>query len=228
MDISIVLNCSKQEFFLGEDITIDVAYRNDNDSNYVFRDPARTWEVMLHVQKKTDNLVHRFPFGKIITKTDPVGIISQSREPAENINIQPKDMYTFYPSTCRDQLNVFDPGIYTLKVIDRTDDDVTRISNEFEIIVKATESSFEMLLAICTDKRYSQDNREFAVDWLSEFNSDFEYSVSSSTEEDDAQNKKMISDIRVWWHKCKNTPEVKEKFFLINKQAGVVKKNELC
>lgn len=222
MDVSIVLKVSKQEFALGENVSIDVTYRNDNDSNCIFRDPAKTWEVMLYVQKKSESQVHRFPFGKIISKTDSLGITSESVEPADDITIGPKEMYTFYPSTYGERLSIFDPGIYTLKVVDRTDDEATRNSNELEIIVKATEASFEMLLAICTDERNSQDNREFAVYWLRHFHSDFGYSVSASTEQQKELNKKMIIDMHAWWSENKGTSEVKKTIFLINKQAGIV------
>ena len=225
-DKTIVLQCSKEAFALGEQIDIEVLYENNSSNPVTFRDPAKTWEVMLEVFNLSDSSTQRLPFGKIITKTNKFGIQSEAQEPADDITIKPKEVYQFTAPIYAQHLNIFSPNMYRMKVIDRTNDSVTLTSNELELTVEATNNSFKLLIAICSDENQSIDNREFSVSWLREFYPDFEYTVENPTKKQQSFNNKMINDVTVWWETAKDSPDLAKTIIAINTQAGIVPKEE--
>jgi len=221
---SILLSNSKKEFALGEQICLEVKYQNIGNISFTFRDPAKTWEVMLEVVNLSDSSTQRLPFGKIISKIDTFGIRSEAQEPADDITIKPQEYYQFSPPIYKQHMNIFGPGIYQMKVIDCTNDDETVISNVMDITIEAKKVSFEYLITICSDDNQSIDNREFAVRWIKEIFPDFAYKLEDSTEKEKMLNEKMIEKSIEWWRRHKDNSDVSKNILSINTRAGIVPK----
>jgi hypothetical protein len=221
---SIELHYSKDSVILGEEIQFFVTYNNNSSSPDTFRDPAKTWEVMLEVTKLSDSSVDRLPFGKMFVKTSQQGIVSQYAEPAEEIVIKPKDKYLFVPDTYKKHLNIFGPGEYRLRVIDRTSDEETLSSNEIKFAVEVTESSVEYLMEIFSDESQSLDNRDFAGKWIKSLYPDFSYEMENLTDDQKKTNAQNIGKIRIWRESHPDDPELLMRIKVINSQAGVIPK----
>ncbi|MFW6254705.1 MAG: hypothetical protein ACOC41_07235 [Chitinivibrionales bacterium] len=225
-NVKIILKSSKEVFSLGQPIELVVTYKNGGNSPVTLGDPAKTWEVMLTVNDLSDSLEHRLPFGKIFTETDEFGITSEFREPADDVIIEADEEYSFIPSTYAQHMNIFAPGLYILTVTDRTDDTVTKVSNDVNITIKAEQSSFHLLLSICTDEKQSIDNREFAVFWLRQYFPEFSYTVANPTSEQIALNQKAITGAKEWWDENRDSKEIEKRILFINTTAGVVEQSD--
>lgn len=219
---SIELHYSKESVILGEEIQFFVTYSNSSSSPDTIRDPAKTWEVMLEVTELSDSSVHRLPFGKILTKTSQHGIVSQCAEPADEIVIKPKDKYLFVPDTYKKHLNIFGPGMYQLRVIDRTHDEETLYSNELKFAVEVTDSSVEYLMVIFDDENQNINNREFAAKWIKSLYPDFSYELENLTDDQKKANAENIGKIHKWRESHPDDPELLMRIKSINAQASVI------
>ena len=214
---SIELHFSKQMVSLGEELKFMVTYHNHSDKTIEFKDPGKTWEVVLEFKNLNNNGMQRIPFGRILTDTSPDGLTSQSAEPADIIVLKPKQKYCFIPETFTRHADLFEPGKYQMRVIDRSNDLETLESNTIEIVVEVNRLSFENLVALYSDTEHTDHTKEFAWHWIKELNPEFK---DSSLNISDSS---ILSKFLLKWQDAKNSPEITERIKLIHMQKGVEK-----
>ena len=220
IDKSIEIICERKEYSLGQDIDIGVIYKNKTNSPISFRDPAKTWSVMLEVSDSSQNKAE-LPFGKVLSDTD-AGITSQFEEDADDILLDKNHTYKFMAPINKRYLFCFTPGEKRIRLNDFTRMDGKIISSNYiELKIKVTKDSFAYLTAILSDKTHSIENKIFAVEWLKEIKHDFEYVLENPTKDQKLKNEQMIKDSMNWWSKNKDSTAVDYIIGTINQKAGV-------
>lgn len=209
---SIELHFSKQLVFLGEEVKYMVTYHNLSDKTIAFKGPAKTWEVALEFTNCFDTSVQRIPFGRILSDTTSDGLTSLSAEPAETIKLKPKQKYCFVPETFTRHADLFGPGKYRMKIIDRSNDFETLESNTIDMAVVVSRTSFENLVAIYNDSTQTDHNKKFALYWLRKLSPGISPNLAASGN---------VSELLKQWHDASNSPEIAERINLINREMGV-------
>ena len=221
-DLGKVINIAllDEEFVVGGSIPLTIVYINRGNDTISFREPAKTWEVMLNVVY-ADEEKEVVSFGRIFHKKVSGGIERTTIEDAETITLKNNEQYKFSYDISKRWPALFPPGKHLFFVLDRSDDAKTHRSNTVEICVYFDVSSISNLLGIVADKDISLDAGSFAVSWIRKFYPGFTIYLETPTEEQRVINKKIIQEFKTWWKANKNTEHVRNKIAEINTTAGL-------
>ena len=232
--IHIALLDQAERFELGDPLSLIVKYFNASDGPISFREPAKTWEVRLAVRRRpaqagakpgeeangeTEDDPQQPAFGRIILEEIPGEGSSYSVEPADVIELDPGQEYSFKEDIGRRWLDLFPPGIHEVKVIDESVDDERVESNQIDVAVTFAPDSFSRLLGVAASAEAPLDARAFAREWIRRFRPDFDLTLEDPSEAAAAENRRQIDAAREWWAANAGAPEVLEQIEVINRSA---------
>ncbi len=217
----IEIRLCENDYMVGTLASIEVIYANGKNREISFRDPAKTWEVMLHIIGEKDEILQRLPFGKIIRKTNHFGLIRTLKEDADTITLMPGKQYKFKYDIHPGFLYIFHPGKYTFVVVDRADDAVTYTSNKIEVPVYFKMDSIPNLLNIVSNGDYTYESRLFCLEWLKKFDPDLDLNFKEPDKEEIISNKTKIEKFKIWWEENKNNEEIAAKITNFNRLTGL-------
>jgi hypothetical protein len=202
---------------LGGPVVLEATYVNRGSQMLKFRDPAKTWEVMLAI-KLPDGSEQRAHFGRIFRR-ESGGISMQVLEDADDVEIASgathkftEDLWQRWPALVR-------PGRSTLRVVDRTNDAQTATSNAVELFVAFTEESVPRLVDLARDEKASTEARQVAVDWLARLHSGLTLTLEHPTAEQSRANQAALDDFNAWWNANKGGKRTNEAIAQINRDG---------
>lgn len=203
---------SVHEVHLGESIPLEVIYANQGSQPLSFRDPARTWEVMLSVVEPGGE-TKQMSFGRMFHTQ--VGELSRvTIEDAEQIALAPGGAHRFTEDLWARWPELWQPGRAMLQVIDQSDDAETLRSNALALDVTFSAASVPIMLALARSSTADERARRVAADWLGRL-----HPFGPAT---DAPVDSQIADARAldmwehWWTQMRYKPEVAAAFASIN------------
>jgi hypothetical protein len=208
---------AQQKVVLGEPIVLEAEYVNRGGQKLTFRDPAKTWEVML-VIKRPDGSEQRAHFGRILRRN--VGAVSrQVVEDAEEVELAPGAAHNFTEDIWRRWPALVRPGRSTLRVVDRTNDAHTVTSNAVELLVTFADDSVPRLVELARDEKAPTEAREVAVQWLTRLRPGLTLALEHPTAEQNRANQAALDDFTAWWGANKGGKSTSDAIARINRDG---------
>jgi hypothetical protein len=204
---------------LGAALVVEVVYRNAGPDPVQFREPAKTWEVML-AANHGDAPPELRPLGRILHR-ESGGVSRQVLEPAQVVRLDPGGEHRFSFDVWERWPELIEPGKLRLRIVDQTKDSATAVSNRVEVRVLFAESSVPALLDLVRSDSSSPEAREFAARLLRQLRPDFEVVPEASTDADHAANRSAAAAFESWWSAHKADRTTKEIIARINGSAAV-------
>ncbi|MCP4132919.1 MAG: hypothetical protein GY754_18285 [bacterium] len=215
----------QDEFIVGEPVSVTVIYSNEGKKAVSFRDPVKTWEVMLYIDSLApggteEELVtqHRLPFGKIIKKTGEFGLSYETREEAETITLKPGAEYRFQYDISYEAISIFGPGRYSLYVVDESKSTAIR-SNKELVPVYFKRESVNLLVEMLTKEEAVYDTDSFSIGWLKKIHPALLVEPGDLAEQGAESRQKLSRIFRSWWDRNKNIKQVLQAIRNINNEG---------
>ena len=200
---------------LGGPIVLETTYINRGRQTLKFRDPAKTWEVMVAI-KLPDGSEQRAHFGRIF-RQESEGISMQVLEDADEVDLAPGATHKFAEDLWRRWPALVRPGKFTLRVVDRTSDSETITSNSVELLVTFTEESVTPLVQLARDEKAPIESRQVAAEWLAKFRPGLTLALDHPTAEQVRANQTALDDFSAWWNANKSSKRVIDTMEQINR-----------
>jgi hypothetical protein len=201
------------QFQLGEPILLEVVYVNRGNRPLSFREPARTWEVMLSVEAASGES-NQVSFGRLMHYQS--GELSRvSIEDAQQIELLPGGEHRFSEELWMRWPELWKPGRTTLHVTDQSHDAETLRSNALAIDISFTFASVGYLLALVRHPTTSEHGRIIASEWLSRLHP-LDPFVAAPTGDQIARNAQTLDAWEHWWMQAREQPEVAAAIAAIN------------
>jgi hypothetical protein len=202
---------------LGGPIALDAAYVNRSSQKLTFRDPAKTWEVMLSI-KLPDGSDQRAHFGRII-RSNAGAVSRQIVEDAEDVELAPGATHQFTEDLWQRWPALIRPGRSVLRVVDRTSDRETITSNAIELFVAFTEESVPRLVRVARDEKGPTETRQVAIEWLARLRPGFSLALDHPTPEQVRANQATLDDFSAWWDANKTSKRSADAIAQINREG---------
>ena len=213
----IIISTPSTRYEVAAPIPLTVTYVNHGPERVTFCEPAKTWEVQLAVRDQSDNETVE-SFGRILLYRGE-DHERTSLEPAEDITLDRGERHEFTSDIAERWIELFGPGTYLVRVLDKTDDAETLASNPLQLRIVFTPDSLSRLLDIAADTEATVDARQFAADWIRRFYGQITLHTQEPTAKQEAANQATIAKVRTWWQSNRQTREVQQKIIDINKAA---------
>jgi hypothetical protein len=199
---------------LGESVVLEATYVNRGTRTLTFRDPAKTWEVMLAL-KLPEGSEQRAHFGRIFRR-ESEGISMQVVEDADEVELAPAATHKFTEDLWQRWPALIRPGRSVLRVIDRTSDQHTVTSNSVELLVAFTEESVPRLVQVAGDEKAPTETRQVAVEWLARLRPGLKLALDHPTPEQVRANRAALDDFSGWWEANKTSKRATDSITQIN------------
>ena len=211
------VSLSQPKAVLGGAILLEAEYVNRGGQKLTFRDPAKTWEVMLAI-KLPDGSEQRAHFGRIFRR-DTGTVSRQVVEDAEEVELAPGAAHKFTEDVWQRWPGLVRPGRSTLRVVDRTSDAHTVTSNAIELLVTFTEESVPRLVELARDEKVPTELRQVAVQWLARLRPGLTLTFEHPTAEQTRANQAALDDFSAWWGANKGGKRTNEAIAQINRDG---------
>ena len=213
-DKEIRLSLPRPRAVLGEPLVVEVAYVNRSNAPMSFRDPARTWEVMLSITDSRGE-AQRAPFGRIFRQAAG-GVSRNVVEDASEIELEPGSEHKFTVDAWNRWPALFHPGRFQLQVIDRSSDVQTFLSNTVELAIAVARESVPLLLKLAADEKAPAEARQAAVEGLARLRPALRIQTDDPTPAQVRKNAAALREFETWWAENKDSEAVAETMARIN------------
>lgn len=216
---------------LGHPLPLRVEFKNDGAETTTFREPPRTWELVLLVDPEGPGNTSQVSFGKLFYD-DYGGLKRHTIEQAAEISLEPGEVYAFVEDVGSRWPQLFSPGAKALQVIDRRATLAAK-SNVVSVQVVFTEASMPKLFEFAerpsssTDPAHKssedghvRETRQFAARWIAEIQPGFQLDPEAMNATALQQNSAAVARARALWAKQAGSPEIRAKMDAINRSAG--------
>jgi len=199
---------------LGAALVIEVVYANRGTAPIEFREPAKTWEVML-ITIHDGGPAERLPLGRFVVRESD-GITDQVREPADTVSLAPGGEHRFSIDVWGRWPEQVEPGRLRLRIVDQTDDARTLVSNVVDVLVRFEETSVPALVELLRQEGADYEARALAVRLLGELKPGFQARLEVATDADRAANRASAAAFESWWAAHRSDKKVREAIARIN------------
>jgi len=203
------------ELYLGEAMPLEVVYANRGDRPLSFREPARTWEVMLAVTGPGGE-AEQVSFGRLFY-TEQGDRSSVSIEPAQQIALAPGGEHRFHEDLWARWPELWQPGRTMLYVLDQSDDAHTLQSNAISLEISFSAASVLPLLALARSPDTRKGARIVAAEWLGRLHP-LDPFITAPTGDEVAANGRTLDAWEHWWTQSREQADVAATFAAINHQ----------
>ncbi len=204
-----LMKFSNTIYNLGETVPAEIQYRNNTSAQIKMENPAKSFEIIMHVFDSTNSEELNYTMGKIqVTVMDKAADqYSKSIPPKEMVTIEADSSLNFV-SDLNDRLYLH-PGSFTCWVAEGDS-----VSNKVTIVVRFMRESVPPLTQTLRDVDASYGRREWAMGLLQKIyprlKLDLPYDEDSPAVRKEKESKisAMVAEFINWWHDNQNSDKI--------------------